>query len=297
MFNMTRSGPKIVVLGNHKGGSGKSTLAMHLVIAGLQAGIRIASIDLDHEQGSLTRYIDNRRAWAKKARIELAFPSHHCIGDCSHLGEAGNAAALTRLLSSLEHNHDLIVIDTPSGSGQLNLLAHGLADSLISPINDSFLDLDVIYKLGYMEDRSQNHSPYTRSVAAALAARRTVTEQPTDWVVVRNRLSPLGSRNERNVLTALERIAVSVGFRLVPGLIERVIYREFFPVGLTAFDPLEVSVLGVKPTLSHLLARHEVRDLLASCNLVPRTGRAGTPTRNTVAEWQSCLSEQTMRVR
>ena len=286
MFDRAIARPTIVVLGNHKGGSGKSTLAMHIITAFLKAGIRIASIDLDHEQRSLTRYIDNRRDWANKAKIELELPTHHCIGDFgpkeSGSDDSAYAAALIGLLSSLEPNHDLIVLDTAGGSGQLNLLVHSLADTLVTPINDSFLDFDVIYHLGSAQDPTPTPSRYAQSVAAALAARRKVTGQPTDWIVVRNRLSPLGSRNEREVLKAIERIADTAGFRTVPGLLERAVYREFFPLGLTAFDSLEASVLGVKPSPSLLHARQEVTALINALNVVPPMGQEPQPQANSL---------------
>jgi chromosome partitioning protein len=284
MVDMAIARPKIVVLGNHKGCSGKSTLAMHIIVALLKAGMRIASIDLDHEQRSLTRYIDNRRDWAKKAKIELDLPTHHCIGDSGPNDSQPNddTAALVELLSSLERNHDLIVIDTPGGSGQLSLLAHSLADTLITPINDSFIDFDVIYNRGPAEDPAPTPSRYAQSVAAARAARKRVAGQPIDWIVVRNRLSPLGSRNERDVLKALHSIADMAGFRIVSGLRERLVYRELFPVGLTAFDSLEASVLGVRPSASHLHARHEVTGLIDSFNVVPQTGQAPHQPANTL---------------
>jgi chromosome partitioning protein len=281
MVDTALARPTIVVLGNHKGGSGKSTLAMHIIVAFLKAGMRVASIDLDREQQSLTRYIENRRKCAEKCQIELDLPTHHCAGAFSATNlpstDAAGTAALSKLLSALEHDHDVIVVDTPGGSGRLTLLAHALADTLITPINDSFLDLDVIDRAGSEPDPSASRSPYAQTVAAAIAARKRVTSRPIDWIVVRNRLSPLGSRNDRDVLKALEGIAERAGFRIVPGLLERVAYREFFPVGLTAFDSLEASILGVKASISHLLARNEVTSLVNSLNVLPRTGEDPAP--------------------
>jgi chromosome partitioning protein len=285
--------PTIVVLGNHKGGSGKSTLAMHIIVAFLKAGMRVASIDLDREQQSLTRYIENRRKFAKKSQIELDLPTHHCADAFSATNLASTdpagTAALSQLLSALEQDHDLIVVDTPGGGGRLSLLAHALADTLITPINDSFLDLDVIDSPGSPPDLPGARAPYGQTVAAAIAARKRVTSRPIDWIVVRNRLSPLGSRNRRDVLQALEGIAERMGFRIVSGLLERVSYREFFPVGLTAFDSLEASVLGVKASLSHLLARNEVTSLINSLNVLHRNGEEPAPARSKL---QQELSEQ-----
>src|ERR1700752_2941695 len=69
----------VIVLGNEKGGSGKSTTAMHVAVALLQAGQRVATIDLDSRQRSFTHYIENRRDWAKRARVELDVPAHYCV--------------------------------------------------------------------------------------------------------------------------------------------------------------------------------------------------------------------------
>ena len=80
----------------------------------------------------------------------------------------------------------------------MNVFAHGLADTVISPINDSFLDLDVI---ATRKDPSREviPSPYTDMVRSALRARGAVTSRKSAWYVVRNRMSALDSRNERAV--------------------------------------------------------------------------------------------------
>ncbi|MFL6799463.1 MAG: division plane positioning ATPase MipZ [Xanthobacteraceae bacterium] len=264
--------PTIVVLANHKGGSGKSTIAMHIVLAFLKAGRRVGSIDLDGEQRSLTRYIENRMDWSHKTQISLHFPDHHCIESLrpgKTWADGSRISSLVTALATLERNQDVIVIDTAGGGGELNLFALGLADTLVTPINDSFVDLDIIYEMG-AEASTLTPSRYAQSVREALEARRTVTKRRTDWIIVRNRLSPLSSRNQREVLEALESIAPKGGFRVASGLTERVVYREFFPCGLTAFDTLEASILGTKPSMSHLLARMEVRSLMNSLDLLPQ---------------------------
>src|SRR2546423_3453938 len=69
----------VVVLGNEKGGSGKSTTAMHVAVALMNCGQRVATVDLDSRQKSFTHYVENRRAWAKSAGLGLALPTHFCI--------------------------------------------------------------------------------------------------------------------------------------------------------------------------------------------------------------------------
>ena len=132
----------VVVLGNEKGGSGKSTAAMHIAVALLKAGQRVATIDLDSRQQSFTHYIENRRAWAARARIELELPTHYCIaraeGNSLEANEAQEFANFSAAISAIEHSHDFIVIDTPGHDSYLMRLAHSMADTLVTPLNDSF---------------------------------------------------------------------------------------------------------------------------------------------------------------
>jgi chromosome partitioning protein len=265
-------GPHVVVVGNYKGGSGKSTFAMHLIVALLKAGRRVASFDLDVQQQTLSRYIENRQRWARQNRLDLELPKHTPISDV----EGENASRdvdqvrlFTRYLGSLQGDYDFIVIDTPGNETHVGLVAHGMADTLITPINDSFVDLDVIVRIGATGDDAPTPSRYARAVAAALDGRRAVCGRATDWVVFRNRLATLASRNHKQITSALDVIADEVGFRLVPGLSERVIFREFFPMGLTAFDQLDGRGLGAAGGMSRLVARIQVRELIEAIGLLP----------------------------
>ena len=138
----------VVVLGNEKGGSGKSTVAMHIAVALMKAGQRVATIDLDSRQKSFTHYIENRRAWAKHARLNLELPTHYCISRADGPkvvdNEVAEFSAFAQAVDALEHTHDFIVIDTPGHDSYLMRLAHSMADTLITPLNDSFVDFDVL---------------------------------------------------------------------------------------------------------------------------------------------------------
>ena len=267
------SAPQIVVMGNHKGGSGKSTFAMHIIVALLKAGKRVASLDLDVDQQTLTRYIENRRDWARQSNIELELPDHYPITEHRSLSDDwSNSVDLPQFTSQLKkvedgHDHDFIVIDTPGGAQHLSLVAHGMADTLITPINDSLVDLDVMVAIG-SKDLEPQPSRYAKTVARALEARRTVCGRSTDWIVVRSRLELLPSSNQRQIERVLETIRARLGFRTVRGLSERNVYREFFAAGLTAFDATEWP--GAKPNPSSLLARLEVRDLIQDIGFVER---------------------------
>jgi chromosome partitioning protein len=284
---ITQARPHVILLGNQKGGSGKSTLAMHIAIALLKSGQQVVSVDLDYEQRTLTRYIENRRVSAKEHPLPM--PEHICIDELSHRGVKWNDAdriqALSDLIRSYDGTCDFILLDTAGSGSQINLFAHGLADTLITPVNDSFVDLDVIFSMGPTPETMMKPSRYADTVKRAVEARRTLGQPEPDWIVVRNRISPLSSRNERGVVDALDALARQGAFRTASGLVERVVYREFFPLGLTTFDSFETSQLGVKPRMSHVLARLEVRQLITAlelplnpAGLAPGSAGQGNPT-------------------
>ncbi len=260
-----------VVLGNEKGGSGKSTVAMHIAVALLKAGQRVATIDLDSRQKSFTHYIDNRRAWAKHAKLNLELPQHYCItrsdGTLIADNEATEFNEFAQAIDAIEHTHDFIVIDTPGHDSYLMRLAHSMADTLITPLNDSFVDFDVLGTVDPVTFAVTGTSHFSDMVREARRQRRVVDHATIDWIVVRNRLSMLGSRNKRLVGEGLQELSLRLGFRSVDGFAERVIFREFYPRGLTALDNLDEDTLGTRPSMSHVTAREEVETLLRSLKL------------------------------
>jgi len=283
----------VVVLGNEKGGSGKSTTALHIAVALLKAGQRVATIDLDSRQQSFTHYIENRRAWAERARVNLEMPTHYCVprADTNSLdaNEAKEFASFSVAISAIEHNHDVVVIDTPGSDTYLMRLAHSMADTLVTPLNDSFVDFDVLGTLDQTNFTVTGESHYAEMVREARRQRRLVDGRLTDWIVVRNRLSALGSRNKRLVGDGIAELSKRMGFRSVDGFAERVVYREFFPRGLTALDDLDEQTLGARPNLSHLTAREEVVGLLNSLHLpLSENGKRRAAAR---AEWYSVMDQ------
>ena len=107
----------VIVIGNEKGGSGKSTTAMHVAVALMNAGQRVATIDLDSRQRSLTHYLDNRRRWVKHASIDLKAPVHFAIARGTALkldeNEAIEFAGFAEAIDRVEQSHDFVVVDTP----------------------------------------------------------------------------------------------------------------------------------------------------------------------------------------
>jgi len=283
----------VVVLGNEKGGSGKSTTALHIAVALLKAGQRVATIDLDGRQRSFTHYIENRRLWAERAGIKLELPTHYCIerGESATLAEneAKEFASFSAAISAIEHEHDVVVIDTPGADTYLMRLAHSMADTLVTPLNDSFLDFDVLGTLDQANFSVKGESHYGEMVREARRQRRLVDGQLTDWIVVRNRMSTLGSRNKRLVGEGLAELGKRMGFRCIEGIAERVVYREFFPRGLTALDDLDEATLGTRPNLSHVTAREEVVALLNALHLpLSENGKRRAAAR---AEWYSVMDQ------
>jgi chromosome partitioning protein len=261
----------VVVLGNEKGGSGKSTTAMHVAVALMNVGQRVATIDLDSRQKSFTHYIDNRRTWAKRAGLDLKVPVHFCVARGSALrldeNEAIEFSGFAEAVSAVEKSHDFVVVDTPGTDSYLMRLAHSMADTLITPLNDSFVDFDVLGTVDPTTFAVVRESHYAEMVREARRQRRLVDGTRMDWVVVRNRLSMLGSRNKRLVGEGLNELATRLAFRCLEGLAERLVYREFFPRGLTALDSLDEATLGARPSLSHVTARAEVMRLIEALKL------------------------------
>lgn len=261
----------IIVLGNEKGGTGKSTLAVNVAVALLNLGQRVATVDLDLRQKSLTCYIENRRAWFKRSGRELPLPEHHCVprGTTQKLDENETIefAGFVDILTMIEQTHNFIVIDTAGTDSHLTRLAHSMANTLITPLNDSFVDFSVLGTVDPETYSVAGESHYARMVREARQQRRSADGAQLDWVVVRNRVSSLESRNMQRIVRGLGELAMRLGFRIADPLGERVIYREFFPRGITALDELDEKTLGARPTLSHAMARMELMSLVETLKL------------------------------
>jgi chromosome partitioning protein len=256
------SRPHVIVLGNEKGGSGKSTTALHLIVALLRQGKTVASLDLDARQGTLTRYMENRRAYVAERGLRLPMPEHESLhrseADSRREAEA-EERALVEAAFARHAAKDFIVCDTPGSDTHLSRLAHTRADTLITPLNDSFVDLDLLARVTRDGKKILGPSIYSQLVWEQRLARAKTGARPIDWIVMRNRLSHTQARNKRDVGRLLGDLARRIGFRLAPGFGERVIFRELFVQGLTLLDLRES---GTALSMSHVAAREEVRALL-----------------------------------
>ncbi len=247
----------VIVLGNEKGGSGKSTTAVHIGVALAHAGFRTAMLDLDSRQRTSARYIENRAEFATKRGIALPTP------DLAVIADGPDAVAELTLRLDQASVLDFIVIDTPGRDSDLARAALARADTIITPINDSFVDFDLIGQVDPETFKVRRPSFYAELIWDARRARASNGGVAVDWVILRNRLSTLEARNMKRVGAALDQLSGRVGFRVVGGLSERVIFREFFPRGLTLLDKDALEDFS----LSHVGARAELRALLAGLNL------------------------------
>ncbi len=258
----------VIVVGNEKGGCGKSTTAMHLIVGLMDKGYRVASIDLDIRQSSLSRYIANRQVYANAIGRNVTMPTHYSgievTGDDDLKGEGDRAAErLQFLIDGARVNHDALVVDTPGSDSPLSQISHGAADLLVTPVNDSFVDLDVLGHIDAIKKQVLGPSHYSEMVLERRADRVRQDRAPLDWFVVRNRIGTLDSHNARDVEWALKELADHMKFHVLPGFSERVIFRELFLVGLTILDLKEASG-GKSLSPSHIAAREEVWDLVSA---------------------------------
>ena len=276
---MNRTGTHVIVVGNEKGGSGKSTTAFHLAIYLLYQGFRVASIDVDSRQQTFTQYVKNRRNWAQARSLQVPHTTHYHLpltrSDSIKENQKLEFDLFRQAVIEVEGKADFLIVDTPGFDTHLTRLAHSLADTLITPLNDSVIDLDVMAHVDPITGEPREMSHYARLVQRARTERLSIDGQTIDWVLVRNRISMLGSRNSRQVHQTLESIATRFGCRQSDGIAERVIFRSLFAMGLTVFDPVDEKITGEAQSASHGSARQEYRNLLASLNLplAPREPR------------------------
>lgn len=257
----------IIVLGNEKGGTGKSTTAMHIITILLKAGYAVGSIDVDARQGTLSRYVANREAYKEKHAPHLPMPHHKAIfrstqtnmNDATAEDQAQFDAVLIEMADC-----QYIVVDTPGNDTPLARYAHSFADTLITPMNDSFIDLDVLTRIDPETMAIKSPSIYAEWVWEQKKQRALRDRGSIDWIVLRNRLATMHSKNKEKMDLVLEALGKRMAFRQVKGFSERVIFKELFPQGLTLIDMTDAD----QPvTLSHIAAREELRTLMEAMNL------------------------------
>jgi len=259
----------IIVVGNEKGGAGKSTVSMHVATALSRMGHKVGIIDLDLRQKTLARYLENRLTFMSKKGLNLATPDFRDLPDVEKKelkpGENIFDRRLSLAVAGLESAMDFVLIDCPGSHTRLSQVAHSLADTLITPLNDSFIDFDMLARVDAETNEIVGPSVYAEMVWSARQLRNQAGLRPTDWVVVRNRLGAQAMVNKEKMGDAIEELSKRIGFRTVPGFSERVTFRELFPRGLTLLDLKDIGVKRLN--ISMVAARQELRDLMTGLKL------------------------------
>lgn len=259
----------IIVVGNEKGGAGKSTVSMHLATALARMGKKVGALDLDLRQRTFGRYVENRRKFLAGAGIDLPSPDFHELPEVDEStlapGENVYDHRLAAAVATLEPDSDFILIDCPGSHTRLSQVAHSLADTLVTPLNDSFVDFDLLAKIDGDGDKILGPSVYSEMVWSARQLRAQAGLKPIDWIVMRNRMGAQAMVNKEKMGRALDNLAKRIGFRVAPGFNERVVFRELFPRGLTLLDLKDVGVRQLN--ISNVAARNELREMVKAMQL------------------------------
>ena len=257
----------VIVVGNEKGGAGKSTIAIHTATALLHGAAKVVVLDLDVRQQSTAHFFANRRAWLDANGVSAPMPMPATLS--ADLATASEDEALARFqeaFAKARDEADFVLIDTPGSDTAISRAAHGLADLIVTPMNDSFVDFDMLGVVDPVTLELKRHSLYSETVWNSRKARAVAERKQIDWVVLRNRLAPTEARNRKRLDERVEALSRKVGFRIGPGLRDRVIYRELFPFGLTVAD-LSPTIRPVAMSLQHVAARQELRALMGALGL------------------------------
>ncbi len=265
--------PYIIVLGNEKGGSGKSTTSIHIIVSLLRDGYRVGAMDLDARQGTLAGTLAARKHFVESKGIDLPLPDFRSVPrsnlDSRMEAEAEERERFDTAQAELTAaGAEILVIDCPGADTYLSRYGHLHADTLITPINDSFVDFSMLAKVDPDNHDIINPSIYSEMVWEARKKRFSADRGRIDWIVMRNRLAASEARNKRDVGETLDSLAKRIGFRTLKGFGERVIFRELYLQGLTLMDVREANI-GIAMGLSHIAARNEVRSLISAIKLPP----------------------------
>jgi chromosome partitioning protein len=248
--------PHFIIFANEKGGTGKSTTAVHTAIALAASGYRVAALDLDERQRTMTRYLENRTATINRLEADLPQASYAVL-------EGRTVEEFDAAVQQMSANADVIIVDTPGRDDEIAKAAIMRADTLVTPMNDSFVDLDLIGQVDPDTYKIARPSFYAELIWNSRQRRAQATGKSVDWVVLRNRLQHIDSHNLRRVGAALDELARRVGYRVIPGLSERVIFRELFPKGLTLLDLEQMGDVQI----GHVTARQELREMVSGLDV------------------------------
>ena len=203
----------VIVVGNEKGGAGKSTISIHLTVALLEGGLqgrlhrsRHAPADADAVLRKSPFLVAATRDWPIELPLHCAMRARR-NATTSAPTRRWSSRMFADAIGAVEHEYEFVVIDTPASDSYLMRLAHSLADTLVSPLNDSYVDIDVFSRVQH--DRTQRGavSQYADLVMQARRKRRLVDNGVIDWVMVRNRIASIASNNARQIAVSIARLS------------------------------------------------------------------------------------------
>ncbi|MFV9991800.1 MAG: division plane positioning ATPase MipZ, partial [Candidatus Midichloria sp.] len=171
----------------------------------------------------------------------------------------------SELISKIQNQNDFIIIDTPGSDTFLSRLAHSYSDTVMTPINDSFIDVDLLGKIEVNDLEKIKPGIYSAMVWEQKLKKAARENKQMDWIIMRNRSSSTDNINKRNIEKAIDKLSKKFGFRIVPGFSERVIFRELFLHGLTLNDA--GSTNKVRFSTSIVAARQELRAFIKALGL------------------------------
>ena len=232
----------VITFANEKGGVGKSTLSFHCAIALASRGQRVVAIDLDPRQRTLHRVLRYREGTSRSLGVPLPSPAFATL-------ERPCAAQLWQEIARLDAAADFVIIDAAGSDSPIFRRAVAAADTLVTPVNASFVDLDLLGRLSPVTKNLNEAGSFARLVTDIRAERRAAGLGWTDWLVLKNRVRHSERKQGERIDEALHRLAIANDFRVGHGLSERVAFRELFQFGLTHLDLKHI------PGLSRLKAR------------------------------------------
>ncbi len=238
-----RGQARVITVANEKGGVGKSTVAFHLAVALADTGHKVLAIDLDRRQQTLTRTLTNRGGTAKRLGVRLPLPRHLVL-------QQQSGAQLCQEIARAGWDCDYVVIDAAGHDSPIARRAIALADLLVSPVNSSFADLDLLGRFHPVSNKLLGPGCFSAMVTELRSARAEAGLPVLDWLVLQNRKRRETSKNQDRVDAALRRLAPRLDFRLGAGLFERVAYRELFLLGLTHLDLKRIPELARTKTVA-----------------------------------------------
>ena len=251
---------KVVVFGNEKGGSGKTTTAFHIAIILTKAGKKILAIDIDIRQKSFTRYLDNRNKTIERDKLPLQLPYIMSISDELIKSVDKDSSELKNIIDQKRQEYDFIIVDTPGHYNALSKAVHEQADIIITPINDSFLDVDLLGQVNNQHYTDLKAGVYSNMIFECKKKRALIDKKEIEWYVIRNRISSTTTNNMQNIEEAINKLSSKYGFKVISGFGDRVIFKELFLDGLTLSDARTSP--KVKINLSTVAARNELREIV-----------------------------------